>query len=526
LYNWSVSCTDLAGNAGTGQVWNVTIDTTSPAVTLSSPANLSILNNPSVNFTFTPEDPFFSKTNCSLYLDGALNKTNSSSNSNVITILPVAGIPDGIHTWYVACTDNVNTTNTSQVWTVTVDTTPPIVSLSSPADFSSFYTSAVTFAFTSVDALSPTTDCSLYLDGILSQIDDNVPNNTPADFAVTGIQPGQHTWGVNCTDDANNTGSSGLYELSILAPPAAQHSGCTQDSDCPGSDTCNGGTCTQLSCSACNVAQNHQCTAYACCSDSDCGQNESCTNHTCTAPPVAPLVTPVVSPATAPSTSPSVPSSGIVSGLPPVPLNGQCNASYQCVAYQFCDNSVCSNVTGICGYAANHSWMPYACGPEPGCPLCSGGDVCLDHQCTPPASINVSGTAFVGQNVTVLVSYPGRPCASCMLTLISPLGTVDNVTTDADGRFTLTLNDQGKYTLSLVSDPASSASVVVLLRPAQSQAQILLNLVVSATSEYGPSLLVIIVLVAAFVLYMRRGGKPVVPAGEENENPQEDSNPD
>ena len=179
---------------------------------------------------------------------------------------------------------------------------------------------------------------------------------------------------------------------------------------------------------ACGVVQDHECVPYSCCLDSECAQGQACADHAC------------ITPQPGGNRPPSVPS------------GGECNTTSQCAVDQFCDNNVCSNVTGLCGYAVNHAWVSYQCGPEPGCPLCPQGNNCVDHKCTQSAQITVKGKNLVGGNETITVTYPAAPCASCVLALVSPSGVKTTANTDANGQFNLTLLEKGTYTVTLVKE--------------------------------------------------------------------------
>ncbi|MFN7991240.1 MAG: NosD domain-containing protein, partial [Candidatus Micrarchaeia archaeon] len=95
----------------------VSFDTTPPVVTLNSPANNSLVNISPVNFNFTTVDNQSAVMNCSLFIDGVLNATNSSTLNNTPTIFPVSGITVGSHTWNVTCRDASNNTGASQTFT-------------------------------------------------------------------------------------------------------------------------------------------------------------------------------------------------------------------------------------------------------------------------------------------------------------------------------------------------------------------------------------------------------------------------
>jgi hypothetical protein len=374
------------------------------AVGLDSPASGYSSSSSGMQFQFTPLSAFYTSLLCNLTLDGAGNVTGWSAANGTLQEINISGIADGYHRWSVACSDGINA-STSQAWNFTVDTTPPVVTLDSPTNLSVFNPSTLTFTFTPFDSISPLLNCSLYLDGAINQTDDGLANGTAASISVASITPGQHSWGVECIDDAGNAGSSVLNLFTIvpftqpaqptLVPLSAPQ--CTASTDCPDADVCSNGTCTPPSC-PCGTVRSHQCIRYACCSDSDCGPGQSCTNNSCVSPlpVVAPPVTPPVNPGT--------------SGNLTLPHGALCNTSNQCPDSQACDSGMCTNVSGECGYAAYHEWITYPCGSGPGCRECPSGHSCMVHVCMPSqfglcttvsAPAGSAGSAAANQTLTI-----------------------------------------------------------------------------------------------------------------------------
>ena len=109
-------------------------DSTPPVVALNSPANNTLTNVSSINFNFIATDETSPTMNCSLYLDGVLNRTNSSTANNTLTVLQINGIGQGAHSWNVTCKDGNNNIGASNTWFFTVDLTPPTVAIQSPAN--------------------------------------------------------------------------------------------------------------------------------------------------------------------------------------------------------------------------------------------------------------------------------------------------------------------------------------------------------------------------------------------------------
>ena len=115
-------------NNGNGITYFSTSDG-SPTVNLNSPIDNYNSTNPVITFNGTAYDDF-NLTNVSLYIDGALNETNSSgiNNSNYIFTKTLA---DGSHTWtYQACDNASQCTNVTR--SLTIDSELPIINIYSP----------------------------------------------------------------------------------------------------------------------------------------------------------------------------------------------------------------------------------------------------------------------------------------------------------------------------------------------------------------------------------------------------------
>ncbi|MFH0884786.1 MAG: NosD domain-containing protein [Candidatus Micrarchaeota archaeon] len=194
-------------------------DTTQPTVTSSSPADGFLSNNTSLNFSFNATDDAAVTMNCSFYLDSLLNQTNSSTLNNTPTTFTVLGIPQGLHTWYVACSDEANNTGNSTPRNLTIDTSAPSISLNLPPDSATLYSTSSAFNFTATDNIVPALNCTIYLDGSPNQTNASVLNNILTNFQISGMGAGAHTWRVGCSDGVNiNTSLTRSVFVDIQEP--------------------------------------------------------------------------------------------------------------------------------------------------------------------------------------------------------------------------------------------------------------------------------------------------------------------
>ena len=164
--------------------------------------------------------PIYSFANCSLYLDGQYNQTNSSKIwLEYPANFTVTNLSEGVHTWYVNCTDSDGLWNVSTTRTLTVDRTSPFINLTQPATNTTWSIFSLNFSFTPMDALSPNETCSLALDGLVNISSINTTNNTNTTRQISNLNNSAHYWNVTCTDFAGNTNTSATWNFTIYAPP-------------------------------------------------------------------------------------------------------------------------------------------------------------------------------------------------------------------------------------------------------------------------------------------------------------------
>jgi len=199
---------------------NFTIDLAPPAISLWAPAAGYLTNSTSVTFNVSATDDFSTNMSGALYIDGVpVNSTISLVNNT--PVLVARTVSEGYHTWYVSATDQANNTNFSATRNFTVDLTAPAVQLNSPPDLYLTNSTTIGFNFTPTDNLSPTMNCSLWIDGVLLQLNNNVANNTALTFNQGSLTQGQHSWYILCRDQANNSAKSATRGFTIdLTPPA------------------------------------------------------------------------------------------------------------------------------------------------------------------------------------------------------------------------------------------------------------------------------------------------------------------
>jgi hypothetical protein len=181
----------------TGREWFVA-DTDPPGVTIESgPPNPTAQT--SATFSFSASEPLVSFA-CAL--DGG----QSNSCTSPVTYPDLA---DGPHIFSVQATDSSGNTGAPTVWNWTVETTGPITTITSgPSDPSA--DASATFSF-SADEPS-TFACAV--DGGSAE-----PCSSPITYS--GLAEGPHSFSVQATDEAGNTGAPTTWSWTVDSTPPA-----------------------------------------------------------------------------------------------------------------------------------------------------------------------------------------------------------------------------------------------------------------------------------------------------------------
>lgn len=179
-YNVSVEATNEAGTKGSADASTVdglklvVKETVAPVITIVSPTSGAYVANSKqpVVFNVTDETGGSGVDISTLVVkqDGtavaAANITHTSiSNGYSVTYTPSAALSDGSHTVTINCKDHDGNAATEKSTTYTVDTVPPTLNVTSPADGLITAASSVTVAGTTNDATSSPVVITISLNG-------------------------------------------------------------------------------------------------------------------------------------------------------------------------------------------------------------------------------------------------------------------------------------------------------------------------------------------------------------------------
>ena len=116
LSTWLVNCTDKNNSMTTSSSRNIYVnDTRAAVITLNEPSGgMTFGVNPSITFNMTVVDATSTTTNCTLYINGTINATNSSVLNGTSTSWVASNFTNGTRSWLVNCTDAHNNKNFSE----------------------------------------------------------------------------------------------------------------------------------------------------------------------------------------------------------------------------------------------------------------------------------------------------------------------------------------------------------------------------------------------------------------------------
>jgi flagellar hook assembly protein FlgD len=200
-HSFQVKATDVAGNTGSPDYHNWTIDLTDPVATISSgPDNPT--NSQSATFEFSSNEDA-STFECKMDDSGNWSSCSSPKSYTVLS--------EGTHSFAVRPTDEAGNTGGPDYHNWTIDLTDPVATISSGPSNQTNSQSA-TFQFSSNEDDS-TFEC---------RMDSGSWSSCSTPKSYSSLSEGTHSFAVKATDEAGNTGSPAYYDWTIdLTDPVA-----------------------------------------------------------------------------------------------------------------------------------------------------------------------------------------------------------------------------------------------------------------------------------------------------------------
>lgn len=219
-YNVQVKATNDAGTTGTADASKidglklVVKERVAPVITIVSPTNGAYVINSKQPVVFTVTDEVDGSgvdlSTLVVKLDGTAVASSTLANTAItngyqVTYTPATALTDGEHTVTIDVKDHDGNSATQKSTTYRVDTVPPTLNITSPADGLVTATAALTVAGTTNDATSSPVTITIKLNGT-DQGAVTVGTNGSFSKSVT-LKEGSNTIVITATDAAGQTAS-------------------------------------------------------------------------------------------------------------------------------------------------------------------------------------------------------------------------------------------------------------------------------------------------------------------------------
>jgi hypothetical protein len=216
MHNWSVTCRNAAGIPGYSQTRNFTVDTGPPVIFLNSPQNNNFTSISNIIFRYTPYDTGI--LSCSIYINGALNQTNTTVAANMQSTFEINNFQAGRYNWTVNCTDSFAYTGQSSTYNFTVDLDNPRINLTFPNNGDVFLGGLVMFNYTAFDDIDSLLSCNIMVNNLVEISNTPSANNT-AVVQYKELTSGIKFWNVTCFDDSGRSGTSLTRNFTVQGSP-------------------------------------------------------------------------------------------------------------------------------------------------------------------------------------------------------------------------------------------------------------------------------------------------------------------
>lgn len=220
---WTLYCNDSMGNENSTSV-TFYKDTTIPNAVLLSPVNNTKTTTTSQNFTSNLSDNL-GIANATLYVynqTGIYNQTNTSFASGILTktLGIVVYLVDNVYNWFVTVWDWVGNGFTTGNYTILIDSTAPVINLTSPANNTYTTNPNVVLSANVTDAGIGVKNTTLYLYNltslryIYSYSLENLSSYVPATGGLA-LTDGEYNWSYDAYDALDNHGTTHNFTLII-----------------------------------------------------------------------------------------------------------------------------------------------------------------------------------------------------------------------------------------------------------------------------------------------------------------------
>jgi len=215
-YYWYVIVTDNSSNSSQSSNFTVTIDTTSPLLTLTHPKTQQYATNLTLPLNYTVTDALVGIGSCWYSVNSSVTEISDTLITNCFnTTFNVSGT--GTYSLNLSVNDTVGNTNSSVV-TFGITLTSPSVVLDYPINNQYLnYTQNISFNFTATDS-EGLDSCQLWSNWTGAWHKNytwNKPTNATQNYTKVNMTDGQYIWNIWCNDTLNNGGWA-LSNLTVI----------------------------------------------------------------------------------------------------------------------------------------------------------------------------------------------------------------------------------------------------------------------------------------------------------------------
>jgi len=229
---WNVTCSDDYANANTSTTRSFKVDTIAPTYSKNGTTATLVATDTALYVFATFADSGTGIKNATLWVNTngtgfLLNQTNStgftsSGDTFNFTYTTYAAQYGTNVTFLIKSADYMGFSNQTVNLTITVgtDSTAPAITLVSYANNSNVTTNTASLVFSVSDNGGQPVACNLTLDGVVnvstaSQGMSTVALDSNKNVTIGGLNEGQHTWSVNCSDAGGNKANTGTFNFVV-----------------------------------------------------------------------------------------------------------------------------------------------------------------------------------------------------------------------------------------------------------------------------------------------------------------------
>jgi hypothetical protein len=145
----------------------------------------------------------------SVYNSTGLVNSSSTTDTSVSSFYTnFSSMQDGIYSLNATLNNTDGDFNFTETRTIILDTTPPVITITSPDNTSITYSAIIEFNATVSDALQTVSSCQFSLDGAPNVTMSLNVSKTFANYTYLGITHGYHNLTISCNDTLGNMGSA------------------------------------------------------------------------------------------------------------------------------------------------------------------------------------------------------------------------------------------------------------------------------------------------------------------------------